>query len=169
MIQFAGLKEGKHDFDYQLDNQFFGERFQYEEFNDANVSVHLELHKKSTMLELFFAVEGSVNVNCDVTNEPYDQPIHGSLELVVKFGDVAGDQEEVLILPPSAHELNVEQYLYEAVVLAVPYKKVHPKVLDGTMESPILDKLEELSPGNRAAKKNNDPRWDQLKELLNEK
>lgn len=168
-IQFAGLKEGKHTFDYQVDNHFFEEEFQYKEFNNASVNIHLLLHKKPNMLELFFTVSGFVNVNCDVTNEPYDQSIEGDLDLVIKFGDQFEDNGEILILPYGAHEVNIKQYIYEAVVLAVPLKKVHPKVLDGTMDSPILDKLEELSPGNKSKKEETDPRWDDLKKLLNEK
>ncbi len=169
-VRFAGLKEGKHHFDYHVDNQFFIDRFQYKEFNNAQVDVHLLLHKKSTMLELFFTVEGTVNVNCDVTNIPYDQPLQGKLELVVKCSDFEEEEnEEILVLPHGTNELNVGHYIYEAVVLAVPYKKVHPKVIDGTMDSPILDKLEELSPGYPSENEETDPRWDQLKELLNKK
>ncbi len=171
-IQFAGLKEGKHTFEYRLDNAFFDKEFDYKEFNQAKVTVDLLLVKKANMLELFFTVHGTVNVNCDVSNEAYDQPLTGALEIVVKFGSTyEEDDDEIIVLPYGAHEINVKQYLYEVVVLAVPYKKVHPKVLDGTMDSAILDKLEELSPGHKTDinTDNTDPRWDKLKELLNEK
>ena len=45
-IPFVGLKIGKHNFEYQIDNKFF-EYFEYEEFNDVNVDVNLELDKKA--------------------------------------------------------------------------------------------------------------------------
>lgn len=168
-IQFAGLKEGKHEYDYHLDNSFF-EEFDYDEFNHARVDVHLLLHKKTTLLELFFTVGGSVNVNCDVSNEPYDQALNGTLELVVKFGEHYNDDEDdMVVLPYGAHQINVSKYIYETVILAVPYKKIHPHVADGTMKSAILDKLKELSPGNgKSGQQKIDPRWDILKELLNE-
>ncbi len=168
-IQFVGLKLGKHHFDYHIDGAFF-ELFEYDQFNNADINAQLLLDKKSTLLELHIQVDGLVNVNCDVTNIPYDQHIEGDLNLVVKFGDAYNDEdEEILILPQGEYLLQVQQYIYEAIILAVPYKKVHPKVLDGTMDSEILDKLEELSPGNK--KQNDaatDPRWDKLKGLLNE-
>ena len=37
LIPFIGLKIGKHQFDYQVDNTFFA-HFDYDEFKDASVS-----------------------------------------------------------------------------------------------------------------------------------
>ncbi len=167
-IQFTGLKIGKHEFDYHIDKTFF-DLFDYDDFNAVNIDVFLCLEKKENLLELQFKLTGSVNVNCDVSNEPYNQPVKGALNLVVKFGEsYNNDNDELLILPYGAYQLSVQQYIYEAIILAVPYKKIHPKVLDGTMNSAIIDKLEELSPDNHHKTKT-DPRWDKLKNLLNEK
>ena len=55
------------------------------------------------------------------------------------------------------------------IVLAVPNKRVHPKVLDGTMESEALKKLKELQIKKVKAVENTDPRWDKLKNLITEK
>ena len=82
-IQFVGLKTGRHHYDYQIDDQFF-EHFEYDDFNHVQVKVDLELEKKPNMLDLRFSIEGKVNINCDVTNEPFDQPVENTLELVVK-------------------------------------------------------------------------------------
>jgi len=168
-IQFVALDQGTHHFEYEIDNSFF-ELFDYQEFNDAKVHVELELEKKESVLELQFDIDGTVNVNCDVSNEPYDQPIEGVLKLVVKFGEEYDDEdEEILILPYSETRLQVQQFIYEAIILAVPYKKVHPGVRDGSLKSDVLDKLRELSPDHSdEEKQETDPRWDKLKDLLNE-
>lgn len=170
-IQFVGLKIGKHHFDYHIDNTFFS-NFEFEEFNDAKVTVDLELEKKSTLLELNFKAEGFVNVNCDITNEAFNLPIEDSFNLVVKFGqEYNDDNEDILIIPHGEYQINVAQYIYELIVLAVPVKKVHPGIEDGTLKSDILNKLEELSP-KLDSKNNNedtDPRWDTLKKLLTDK
>ena len=47
LIQFSGLKIGKHQFEYQLDNSFF-EHFNFEEFNSVAIKVDLILEKKNT-------------------------------------------------------------------------------------------------------------------------
>ena len=169
-IPFVGLKLGKHQFEYKIDNKFF-EHFEYDEFNSADVTVELLLEKKTTMLELTFKASGTVNLYCDLTSEPYDQPIESELFLVVKFGEAYNDEnEDLLILPHGEYEVNVQQYIYELIVLAVPSKRVHPGVLDGSLESEVLKKLEELSPGEKEikAEEDIDPRWDKLKNLLND-
>jgi len=172
-IPFVGLKIGKHGFEYEITNEFF-EHFEYEDFNSANLHLDLVLEKKATMMELFFEASGTVNVNCDLTNESFDMPLEGSLRLVVNFGDEFNDDnEEILILPHGEYEINIAQYVYELIVLAVPQKRIHPGVEDGTLKSDVLDKLEELSP--KEAKEDNenedpiDPRWNKLKNLLNDK
>lgn len=165
-IPFAGLKEGKHQFDYKVDNTFFESR-PYDEILGAQVNVHLDFVKKSTLLELDFCAKGYLNVTCDLTNEPYNEPIEASLNLIVKFGDFYNDEnEEVLIIPHSDHELNLDQFIYEMLVLAVPIKKEHPGIADGTLQSDILDKLEELQPKENNNSQDTDPRWSKLKDLL---
>ena len=168
-IPFAGLKEGKHQFQYEINNSFF-ENFEYKEFNDAKVQVIIAFQKKSNLLELGFNAKGTVNVNCDLSNEPYDQQVKGKLDLVVKFGEVFNDEsDELLILPHGEHTLNVAQYIYEMIVLAVPAKRVHPGIKDGSLNSEILKKIKELSPKETQQNSNIDPRWDTLKKLLTDK
>ena len=171
IIPFVGLKLGKHQFEYEIDNEFF-EHFEYDDFNSANVQVELTLEKKTTLLELTFKASGTVNVYCDLTNEPYDQPISSELLLVVKFGDSYNDDnEDLLILPHGEYEVDVAQYIYELIVLAVPSKRIHPGVEDGSLQSDVLEKLEELSPKEKEIKEEEDidPRWNKLKNLLNDK
>lgn len=168
IIPFIGLKLGKHQFEYKIDNRFF-EFFDYDDFNSADVRVTLSFDKKPTMLELDFKAEGSVNINCDLTNETFDQPIDGALSLKVKFGQEYEEvNEELLILPHGEYEIAVQQYIYEAIVLAVPVKRIHPGVMDGSLKSEMLEKLEELRPKSAEEKNNNgeiDPRWNKLKTL----
>ena len=163
-IPFSGLKQGKHEFEYVIEKEFF-ESFGYAEFNDANIGLKVSMNKMSTMLEFKLFADGTVNVNCDLTNEPYDQPISADLELVVKFGEDYNDEDdEILIIPHGEHQVNIAQYVYEMLVLAVPLKRVHPGVLDGTLKSEALKKLQELQPkDNTENKEDTDPRWDALK------
>ncbi|MAD97403.1 MAG: hypothetical protein CMB99_08780 [Flavobacteriaceae bacterium] len=167
-IQFEGLKLGKHQFEYSIDDKFF-ETFNFDEFISAAVEVVLDFEKKGNLFNLLFTMKGNVEVPCDVSNEYYQQEISTELPLIVKFGiEYNDDNEEILILPHEAYELNVAQYIYEAIILAVPSKRIHPKVLDGSLESETLKKLEELSIEQKEEKstEDTDPRWDKLKDLL---
>ena len=171
LIPFIGLKIGKHQFDYQVDNTFFA-HFDYDEFNDASVKVSVVLEKKSTLLELDIQHKGTVNVPCDVSGEDFDLAIKGKLKLVVKFGDAFNDEnEELLILPHGEFQVNVAQYIYESIVLSVPLRRIHPGVKDGSLTE-VIEKLEALAPKeNKESEQKNDidPRWENLKKLLTDK
>ena len=167
VIPFAGLKLGKHQFRFKVTNTFFSS-FGYEDFNAAELEVTADLEKNSTVMDLVLSGKGDVNVDCDLSREPFDMPIDTSLDLVIKFGDTYNDEaEDILVLPHGEHEVDISQYIYEMLVLAVPQKKIHPGVLDGSLKSEVLDKLRELEPNqDRKTDKENDPRWDALKKLL---
>ncbi|MCF6297066.1 MAG: DUF177 domain-containing protein [Flavobacteriaceae bacterium] len=170
-ISFIGLKEGIHQFDYIIEKKFF-DFFNYEEFYNSNVKVVLSFLKKPTIYELHFDFKGWIEVACDVTNELFKQPIETSIDLVVNFGDEFNDEnEELLILPYNQHKMNVAQYIYEAVILGLPFKKIHPGVNDGTLHSVVLDKLKELEIKEEKETENKeiDPRWDKLKDILIDK
>lgn len=171
-IPFVGLKIGKHNFEYQIKQAFF-KYFEYEDFNSVNVKVDVVFEKKTTLLELNFKISGFVNINCDLTNEPYNQSIENEFDLVVKFGDEYNDENiDILIVPHGTYEINIQQYIYELIVLSVPIKRIHPGVEDGTLDSEILKKLDELSPKLKETKEKEeeiDPRWNTLKKLLTDK
>jgi uncharacterized metal-binding protein YceD (DUF177 family) len=171
IIPFVGLKVGEHHFDYQIDNTFF-QSYEFDDFNAVDVKIDLKLEKKTTLMELCFSASGVVNVNCDITNEAYDQTINDQLKLVVKFGDEFNDEnEEILIISHGEYEINLAQYIYELIILAVPVKRMHPGIEDGTLQSEILSKLEELRPSEDIKIKSEeiDPRWNNLKKLLTDK
>ncbi|NDK18980.1 MAG: DUF177 domain-containing protein, partial [Zetaproteobacteria bacterium] len=98
--------------------------------------------------------------------------IEAELKLIVKFGnDYNDDNDAVLILPHQASQLDVSQYIYEMLVLAMPAKHVHPGIADGTLKSDILEKLKELQPKHKTSLEPEeiDPRWAKLKSLRTEK
>ena len=174
LIPFTGLKLGKHQFEYQINKAFF-ESFDYDEFESANIKVSVVFDKKNTMLELNFKHKGTIHVPCDLTNEMFDFPIKGKLKVIVQFGEEYNDDnDELLILPHGEHEINISQIIYEMIALSIPFRKVHPGVKDGTLDSEALRKLnelrvEEIKEENKNTEDNIDPRWDKLKQLLTDK
>ncbi len=170
-IPFVGLKEGKHNFEFKIKKAFF-DFFEYDEFNDVAIAASLLLNKTSTMMELDFSVQGTVNVNCDLTNEPFDQELNGDLKLIVRFGDEFNDEnEEILILPHGEYEVDVKQYIYEMIVLAKPIKLSHPGIEDGSLDLEILTDIEKYSLKESPEENTDDvdPRWNKLKNLLTDK
>ena len=170
-ISFVGLKEGIHQFEYKIEKKFFN-FFEYDEFYSSKVKVAVTFLKKATMFELHFTFLGWVEVACDVTNELFHQPIETEMDVIVKFGDEFNDDnEDLLIIPHSSFKLNIAQYIYEAIVLALPLKRVHPGIMDGTLQSEIYEKLKEFEIRElkedqiEDTNKTIDPRWEKLREI----
>ncbi len=165
-ISFSGLKEGFHEFDFSIHNTFF-EAFDYHEFNETQLIASIILNKKSTLLEVHFALSGHVNINCDVTTEPFDLPINTQFDLVIKFGEsYDNEQDALLILPYGSYQFDTAHYLYETLVLSLPQKRVHPGVIDGSLTSEVIQQLEKLQPKTQQSFDDDiDPRWNALKKL----
>ena len=165
LIKFSGLKEGIHLFNYELGNKFF-KNFDYYDFLDAKLFAKLELEKQSTLLNLKFSFNGEIEVQCDVSMESFNLDLETEHEVVVKFkDDIISTDDKVIFMPAGSHSIDVSHLIYESIILAVPQKKVHPGIENGSLKSEIVEKLEALKP-KKNFKEKTDPRWDKLKDLL---
>ena len=158
-ILFRGLSLGEHDFEYDLNDSFF-ELFEYSDYTGLQGKACMKMLKSETVLDLEFTFNGSITAPCDVTNEPFEQALEGAFDIKVKFGEEYNDEnEELLILPHGEHQFNIAQYIYELVVLSIPSKLLGPNAGNG-LENYIEEEDEKEN-------EDTDPRWDQLKNLLN--
>ena len=73
-------------------------------------------------------------------------------------------RQELLILPKGTYQIDISQQLYEMIVLSLPLKVVHPGIIDGTLNSKVLERLKDYHL-NKTNTSSTDPRWDKLKEL----
>ena len=165
LIKFSGLKEGIHLFNYELGNKFF-KNFDYYDFLNAKLFAKLELEKQSTLLNLKFSFNGEIEVQCDVSMESFNLDLETEHAVVVKFkDDIISTDDKVIFMPAGSHSIDVSHLIYESIILAVPQKKVHPGIENGSLKSEIVEKLEALKP-KKNFKEKTDPRWDKLKDLL---
>jgi uncharacterized metal-binding protein YceD (DUF177 family) len=89
----------------------------------------------------------------------------------VKFGeDISTDDADVIYISTDEHELDLRQHLYEFIHLALPIRRVHPADKDGKIgcNPEMIKKLNELLI-DEDKQNNTDPRWDELKKLMNNK
>jgi uncharacterized metal-binding protein YceD (DUF177 family) len=166
-ILLSGLKEGHHTIDFEIDNKFF-ELFAESEVKEGSLVANVEMDKRSTHLDLKIMVSGSVRVSCDRCLEMFSQPVKSENRLLVKYGKSIDDIDpDILSLPIEANELDLQQQIYEFIMLALPIKRVHPVDKNGksTCDPVMLKKLDELIVDEE---KDNDPRWDELKKLMND-
>lgn len=161
-IQFTGLKPGRHDFEFEIDNKFF-ESIEYSEVQDGKLNVALALDKHTNMLVLDFVIAGNVNVLCDRCGEDFLLPLSAKERLIIKFGEETTEvAEDVLVIPRNESEINVSHFIYEYIILALPPKRVHP---EGKCDKEVLKRLKKLEDETNKNKKSTDPRWDGLKNI----
>ena len=101
------------------------------------------------MLTLDVTVDGSVVVECDRCLEDCNVPIHYEGQLLVKFSDEVHEYDgEVIWLLPMEDEVDLTQYIYESIVLALPYQRVHP---EGECNPEMLERFRIVSDSELAA------------------
>ncbi len=165
-IRFPGLKTGIHLFEFEINNTFF-ESFENSEIKSGKVFVELQFDKKEKMMTLLFSLKGNVALECDRCLDIYEQPINSTSHIILKLGKFRKEEsDEVEIIPESANEINVAQYIYEFINLALPLKKTHPYNIKGEplCNKIILEKLKEHQ-SEKQQTEDADPRWDTLKNL----
>jgi len=165
-IPISGLKEGQHRFDFEIGNEFF-ESFEDWEIEEGSLVADVVLEKRSSHIDLTVRLSGSVMICCDRCLELFPFPVKCENRLLVKFSKVIEEIDpDILIIAPDEHELDLSQYLYEYIHLALPIRRIHPNDKDGrsTCDPEMIKKLKE----HIIEKENeNDPRWDGLKKLMN--
>jgi uncharacterized metal-binding protein YceD (DUF177 family) len=166
-IPISGLKEGHHTIDFEIDKEFF-EQFEESEVKEGSLIANIEMDKRSTHIDMIIRVSGSARVSCDRCLEMFSQPISSENRLLVKFGKNLEDIDpDIISVSVDEYELDLHQQIYEFIMLALPIKRVHPADKNGksTCDPVMLKKLEELI---IEEEKENDPRWDELKKLMND-
>ncbi len=164
-LPIGGLKEGRYNYVFDIDSRFFSE-FEASEITEGELSVKVTLDKRSSLIELHIMINGTVNISCDRCLVEFPQPIDCENRLLVKFGREHDESDpDIITIPPDEHELDLKQYFYEYILLAMPIQRVHPAGKDGknTCDPAMLEKLREHIVNDEPEA---DPRWDELKKLI---
>ena len=173
-IQFSGLKPGSYDFDYTLGKEFF-EGFGYEDLANGDVRFDVHLERKERLMLFYITFSGTVQTRCDRCLGDLEIPVSGSHLLTVQISDKEGsDNEDVVVLPESECRIDLAQWLYEYVAIAIPLRHVHPDDADGnpTCDPAMMQILSQHSTDNVEDEKEDDiaeeeidPRWAGLMKL----
>jgi uncharacterized metal-binding protein YceD (DUF177 family) len=166
-VRISGLVEGDHDFSFELDQKFFAS-LEQAEIEKGHVKAALVLEKKTGVFSLHFHLSGEVEVTCDRCLEPFMAEIDTEQTIYVKLGEEAGEiEDDVIMIHRDDHEIEVGQYMYEFILLALPYQRYHPDDDDGVSgcNPDMIRRLEELQ-GKEEKSDQTDPRWDTLKGII---
>ncbi|MGL4493705.1 MAG: YceD family protein [Tannerellaceae bacterium] len=181
-IDLKNLEIGTHEFEYQLGNKYFTD-IDGTEVQKGKVKVLLTLKRTPLMFDLSFKLDGVAYVPCDRCLDDVEIPIDTTAKLIIKFGhEYSEESDEVIVIPEEEGEINLAWFIYEFVALAIPMKHVHaPGKCNKSMSSKLKkhsarqaddeevdgdDDGFEYEEDNVVDEAPQDPRWDALKDLL---
>ncbi|MDR1671525.1 MAG: DUF177 domain-containing protein [Alistipes sp.] len=131
-IPHKGLKEGTHRFEWRVGDGF------WKEHPDGGiiggeVDVVAVLERGATgVVRLEVEITGRVTVPCDRCLEDCELPVRYNGRLAVKVSEENHPFDgDILWLNPGDAAIDLEQYIYESVVLALPLQRVHPEDVHG--------------------------------------
>ncbi|MBN2762645.1 MAG: DUF177 domain-containing protein [Bacteroidales bacterium] len=165
-IPVSGLKDGRHHFDFKINKKFF-DKFEESEVKEGELVAVVSADKQSTHMDLSTQIKGFVNISCDRCLGIFSLPVECSNRLLVKFGkDREDDDPEIITIAAEEAVLDLMQYFYEYVLLALPIQRIHPDDEDGnsTCDPEMLAKLRDHLVDEA---KHKDHRWDELEKLMN--
>ncbi|MCU4165402.1 YceD family protein [Carboxylicivirga caseinilyticus] len=171
-IPFKGLKEGLHEFNFEISESFF-KLFEQPLVENGNVKAKVELKKSSALMSLTFDISGEVESVCDHCLDALNLDVNYHTLVYLKFGEEYDEPtDEIIVLPHEAHEINVAQLLYEFICVGLPIRHVHPEDEDGnlTCDPEMLNRLDEYLVEEASDEEQDDyidPRWEALKNLVN--
>jgi uncharacterized metal-binding protein YceD (DUF177 family) len=169
-IEFKGLNEGLHKYEFSVNDKFF-EHFKEGLVENGDVTVKVELEKRSVFLKIHFKLSGWLELSCDRCLEEYQQDVELETELFVKFGEEKGFDEgdNVIWVLPEEHVINLTQLIYEYVTLSIPMRHVHPdETGENSCNQEMLDILDNIAQAEEIEEEEEfDPRWAALKNLKN--
>lgn len=158
-IQFSGLKNGVHGFEWDLEPTFFDEA-EMEDIRASAIKAEVGLEKTDRMMILHIRLRGRMQVPCDHCGDDCWISISSHDEVIARFAgetDLSGD--EVIFLDNSEYKLDLKQYFYEFALLAMPVKRIHAEGECNPAADSYLVKDD--------AETEKDPRWEALEKLKN--
>ena len=164
-VRISGLYDGVHEFGFDLGNSFF-KLFDHPDISGGAMKVLITMEKKLGILTLNFDLKGEVSVVCDRCLDYYMQAIEVKEKMFVKFGEKSEEiNENIILIQREEYEIIIDQYLFEFIVLGLPSKRTHP---DNDSGEPGCNKemMAKLNEHLVKKEKITDPRWDDLKKLI---
>ena len=141
-IAYKGLKNSSFDFVFEVDNALFA-AYECRDIRGGKCRVEATMLKAEHQLDFDFTIEGEVICECDRCLEDCPIAIDYEGDLVVKFSDETDYYDgDVMWISPADDVVDLTQYIYESIVLSLPYSRVHE---EGECNPEMLASFTEIS------------------------
>lgn len=170
-IPFKNAKLGIHEYEFQVESDFFQE-YESKEIEKGKFDIVIVMDKRETMLDLEFRIDGYYEAPCDRCLADIQIPVKSAQRILVKFNDFGKeDTDEVIYIGTDETNLNVADLIYEFVAISLPisnsidceannYEYCDEKVLDYYEE--LEEQAEQMDEEEKAKKT---AVWDALKDI----
>ena len=164
-IKLGGITNGKNSFSFEIKDQFF-EAFTLSDVEHAEIIATALLDKDGEKLALTLTIDGKINkLLCDICTEEISVNITAEINIIIKITDEdLPSTDDIIYIKKSENSINLEQLIFELIILNLPKKRQHPLNAKGevTCDEEMVNLIEKYTVKQ---KKSSDPRWDALKDL----
>lgn len=120
-----GLADGAHEFSFGVGDAFFAS-CDNEELRGGDCRVTLRLRKAGNTMVFATEITGTVITACDRCLDDCPVPVKFEGTLTVRVSDETAEYDgETMWISPADDEIEFGQYIYESIVLSLPYRRVH--------------------------------------------
>ena len=142
-IVCKGLADGAHEFVFSVGNDFFAAA-DNDELRGGLCTVNVNLRKTANNMTLDTHIEGTVVTACDRCLEDCTVTVRFDGSLNVRIADQTVEYDgDTMWISPAEDELDLGHYIYESIVLALPYRRVHP---DGECNAEMMARFRIATP-----------------------
>ncbi len=129
-IAFVGLKQGIHEYQYQVNDKFF-EPYQPQDFSNCKANIRLTLDKQNGFMLLKFEVGGTLDVTCDRCGSPtLPMNLWDEFNVVVKLAEdpeqmnQTEEDPDVHYISRGESHLHIGDWIYEFINLSIPMQRM---------------------------------------------
>jgi len=167
-VNIIGLSKKVHLFQFKIKDGFF-EHYGKEVLSKGDFDAEISLDKRETFIEVDIKISGHAELVCDRSLEPFNYELNIDRKVIFKYGEVPQEiSDEIVIITRDQDNIDLGQFMYEFIVLAIPIKKIHPDLRDqedndddSTSKIVYSTSTEE----EETKEEHIDPRWEKLKKL----
>lgn len=169
-IQLESMPFGNNDFQYVINDSFFGVR-DYSEVKSGVVNLLLNVQKLESMFILTLNLEGFVVLPCDRCGDDYNQKIDSVAKIFLKYGsvnDIDNDDDDVIFINKNDNDFDLSDIIYDYISISLPIHRAHED--ESLCNQDVIKYLEESKKrqDEQQAEAGN-PVWNDLMEQLKDK
>lgn len=163
-IDLKALPQGVSKLEFKLDDEYF-QAIDAPDVLRGELQSSLSINRTDDFFELNFHTYGVVHIPCDLCLDDMDQEIDSADRLVVKFGEIYSEDDDLVTVAENEGILDVAWFIYEFIDLNIPIKHVHAPGKCNPAMIEMLNQHSAARSGEEVEEETVDPRWAALLKL----